>query len=79
MNGNVWEWVEDDWHSSYDYAPDDGRAWNDDPRGAGRVVRGGGWRDGAHGCRSAVRFDVPPGYRAVNLGFRLARSVTLGP
>lgn len=42
MSGNVWEWVEDDWHASYDGAPGDGRAWVDDPRGAGRVIRGGG-------------------------------------
>jgi len=45
--GNVWEWVEDDWHDNYDGAPDDGRAWVDDPRGADRVIRGGSWNDDA--------------------------------
>jgi len=79
MAGNVWEWVEDDWHSSYDYAPDDGRAWNDDPRGPDRVVRGGGWLSGAHGCRSASRGLYAPDYRLNVLGFRLARSLILGP
>ncbi|MFN2218193.1 MAG: SUMF1/EgtB/PvdO family nonheme iron enzyme [Anaerolineae bacterium] len=79
MNGNVWEWVEDDWHSSYDYAPDDGRAWNDDPRGTFRVIRGGSWYDDAHNCRSARRNYVWPFLRSNDLGFRLARSVTLGP
>jgi len=41
MHGNTWEWVEDDWHDSYEGAPDDGSAWVDDPRGSARVVRGG--------------------------------------
>lgn len=27
IHGNVWEWVEDAWHGSYDGAPDDGGAW----------------------------------------------------
>jgi formylglycine-generating enzyme required for sulfatase activity len=46
MHGNVLEWVEDDWHGSYNSAPEDGSAWIDEPRGAFRVFRGGGW-DGA--------------------------------
>jgi formylglycine-generating enzyme required for sulfatase activity len=39
--GNVWEWVEDDWHSSYEGARTDGSAWVETPRGDGRAVRGG--------------------------------------
>ena len=31
MHGNVWEWVEDDWHDNYKGAPDDGRAWIETP------------------------------------------------
>src|SRR5262245_63389624 len=27
MHGNVWEWVEDSWHETYDGAPTDGSAW----------------------------------------------------
>lgn len=27
MHGNVWEWVQDCWHDSYDGAPTDGSAW----------------------------------------------------
>jgi formylglycine-generating enzyme required for sulfatase activity len=79
MHGNVWEWVKDDWHGTYDNAPDDGRAWIDDPRGTHRVVRGGSWDDDAHFCRSANRYYFWPDGRYYRLGFRLARSVTLGP
>jgi formylglycine-generating enzyme required for sulfatase activity len=79
MHGNVWEWVEDDLHSNYKGAPDDGRAWVDDPRGARRVIRGGSWGHGVHSCRSAIRGDVGPDFRDYVLGFCLARSVALGP
>ena len=60
MHGNVWEWVEDDWHDSYEGAPDDGSAWIDKPRGSDRVVRGGSWGDVARYCRSAVRSGYAP-------------------
>jgi formylglycine-generating enzyme required for sulfatase activity len=79
MHGNVWEWVEDDWHGNYKGAWDDGRAWVDDPRGAVRVIRGGSWSNDARRCRAAFRFYDPPGIRYYSLGFRLARSVALGP
>lgn len=79
MQGNVLEWVEDDWHDNYDGAPGDGRAWIKEPRGAARVIRGGSWDFAAQGCRSAVRFGNGPGYRYGGLGFRLARSAALGP
>ena len=29
MHGNVWEWMEDDWHENYQSAPIDGSAWKD--------------------------------------------------
>jgi len=76
MLGNVWEWVEDGWHADYQDAPGDGRAWTTgDPgdRGAERVVRGGGWLDGARGVRAAYRDRGQPDVRDDDLGFRCAR------
>jgi formylglycine-generating enzyme required for sulfatase activity len=40
--------------------------------GSFRVVRGGGWGDGAAYCRSALRDGISPGDRGGGLGFRLA-------
>jgi formylglycine-generating enzyme required for sulfatase activity len=78
MHGNVWEWVEDDWHGNYDKAPSDGRPWVEKPRGPHRVIRGGSWGNGAHNCRSATRDDNAPDVCNTYIGFRLARSVALG-
>jgi formylglycine-generating enzyme required for sulfatase activity len=47
MYGNVWELVEDDYHRDYNDAPNDGSAWVDEPRGTGRVIRGGAWNRAA--------------------------------
>lgn len=70
MHGNM-EWVEDDDHNSYKGAPNDGRAWIDEPRGSYRVIRGGGWDDSARCCRSAGRSRYKPGDCSNVLGFRL--------
>ncbi len=75
MHGNVWEWVEDDWHDGYEAAPNDGLAWIDDPRGLVRVFRGGGWSGDTEGCRSSYRGWDSPSLRADDVGFRLARAV----
>ncbi len=72
MHGNVWEWVEDDWHENYQKAPDNGSVWVDNPRGPERVLRGGGWNDSARRCRTALRGRGAPGARFRNVGFRLA-------
>jgi formylglycine-generating enzyme required for sulfatase activity len=56
MIGNVWEWCEDDWHSTYENAPRDGSAWiknnNDNDY---RILRGGSWYFDPNYCRSAYR------------------------
>ena len=79
MHGTVWEWVEDDYHWDYTGAPNDGRAWIDNPRGSDRVIRGGGWNGDAGRCLSATRGIKRPGDHSSNVGFRLSRSVALGP
>ncbi len=72
MSGNVWEWVQDIYN---------GKAYSSHTRnnpvntggGSNRVLRGGGWTDGASGTRCAFRDDYDPGFRIYNLGFRLLR------
>jgi formylglycine-generating enzyme required for sulfatase activity len=73
MHGNVWEWVQDTWHSNYNGAPTDGSAW--EGAGANRVRRGGSWYRNARRCRSADRNSSVQGGRAGSLGFRLVRDV----
>jgi len=77
MHGNVWEWVWD-WHARY---PDSPVRNPTGPKGGGsyRVIRGGYWYGDARYCRSAIRFGRRPDYRFDSLGFRLSRSVSLGP
>ena len=71
--------MEDDWHMAYDGAPSDGSAWIEEHRGAFRVIRGGSWFVTALNCRSATRIARASGDGFNGLGFRLARSVSLGP
>ncbi|WP_243695645.1 formylglycine-generating enzyme family protein [Marichromatium gracile] len=73
MHGNVDEWVQDAWHSTYKGAPKDGSAWESAESGALRVIRGGGWSSAARFCRSAYRDRDRPDDRSSNLGFRCAR------
>src|SRR5262249_449287 len=42
MHGNVWEWVEDNWHPHYQGAPTDGSVWQGGDSSL-RVQRGGSW------------------------------------
>jgi formylglycine-generating enzyme required for sulfatase activity len=74
MHGNVWEWVQDNWHYNYEGAPTDGSAW-DDGSGPIRIFRGGSWNFKAWSCRSADRSGDDWQYCYDNLGFRLLREV----
>ena len=73
--GNVWEWVEDCWNESYTGAPSDGSAWKSGDCDR-RVLRGGSWLNLPRFLRSAYRIRLSSGYRTLNYGFRVARTLT---
>ncbi len=77
VHGNVYEWVEDCWHGSYEGAPTDGSAWVSGGDCSQRVLRGGSWGDIPRFLRSANRFRNPTSNRYDDFGFRIAR--TLAP
>jgi formylglycine-generating enzyme required for sulfatase activity len=72
--GNVWEWVQDNWHDDYTAAPANGLAWPGGDNTA-RVLRGGSWYSMKPDIRSATRHKEMPDYRSGEIGFRLARTL----
>ena len=76
MLGNVWEWVEDCWHESYEGAPTDRSAWTRGGDCSKRVQRGGSWFYPPRLLRSASRVRSAAGGRSGDLGFRIARTLT---
>lgn len=75
MLGNVWEWVADCWHDTYDGAPTDGGAWQGKANCARRVYRGGSWINLPWIVRSANRSKLKAGLRSYGGGFRLVRAL----
>jgi formylglycine-generating enzyme required for sulfatase activity len=70
MSGNIWEWCENGWHESYENAPTDGTAWNENHSVLNiRVLRGGSWYVDLSDCRSAFRYNND--YRSINIVFRV--------
>jgi formylglycine-generating enzyme required for sulfatase activity len=75
LSGNVWEWVEDCAHSTYDKAPLDGSAWLEANGGdcGRRVLRGGSWLNIPENLRVSYRLWNVTFNRSTNLGFRLVQ------
>jgi len=70
LAGNVWEWVEDCWHRSYEGAPESGSAWLDACSPLGRVQRGGSWFHEGETLRTMHRGFYPPAEANTSLGCR---------
>lgn len=76
MHGNVCEWCADEWHPSYDGAPQNGAAWISNGDIAQRIVRGGSWTNTAEICRSSDRSRESSDLNTKlhYIGFRVATS-----
>ena len=82
MHGNVYEWCEDSWYTSYAEKPDnlkqDGNIiWssNNEKR---HVLRGGSWNLNPRYCRSAIRSRGNAVGRNFERGFRLVSPFPVG-
>ena len=77
MVGNVWEWVEDSFHTNYDEAPSDGRAWIDGGGKMDHVLRGGSWAVGPSKLSTSFRLRHAPVYGEsdVDIGIRVAMTL----
>ncbi|MBE7381042.1 MAG: SUMF1/EgtB/PvdO family nonheme iron enzyme [Leptolyngbya sp. SIO1E4] len=71
LHGNVYEWCQDVWHSTYNGAPIDGSAWLEGGNQGKRVRRGGSWPYSPRACRSAFRFSDNAVDRINTIGFRV--------
>ena len=74
VHGNVFEWVEDCYHESYDRAPTDESAWTSGNCSI-RLLRGGSWNADPRYLRSANRNWGSSDYRSGSLGFRVGRTL----
>jgi len=74
VHGNVWEWVQDCYASSYRGLPTDGSAH--EAAGCGeRPARGGCWGNYPRVLRSAIRYPLNATFRLGIVGFRVARTL----
>ncbi|AKB84849.1 formylglycine-generating enzyme family protein [Methanococcoides methylutens] len=74
MHGNVYEFVQDEWHLDYEGAPDDGTAWNNGVPDL-RTLRSGSLNADPNTCRSSSRTSIESDLRLNNVGFRLVMDV----
>ena len=73
MLGNVWEWTEDCYNTSYSGAPTNGSAWLTGDCSL-RVNRGGSWNGHPRNVRAARRSRDSASTRLGILGFRVSRT-----
>jgi formylglycine-generating enzyme required for sulfatase activity len=71
MQGNVLEWVQDNYHGDFKGAPTDGSAWLDGGEPNRRMYRSGSWFGDAVSNRITRRDRYSPDSKFDNLGFRL--------
>lgn len=77
VHGNVWEWTEDCWIDKNTDNPGTGTARTTGCTDANaRVVRGGSWVSVPWYLRAAYRSWFTSDFRSIDLGFRVARSVS---
>jgi formylglycine-generating enzyme required for sulfatase activity len=75
MHGNVWEWVQDVMHDSYEGAPLDGSAWEEGGARGRRILRGGSWLYNPRYLRSALRNGFSALMSNDIVGFRVVREL----
>ena len=69
--GNVTQWVEDRWNSTYDGAPRDGSAWETGDQ-LRRVMRSGSWYNNSGDQEASFRNADSPRVHNQKIGFRVA-------
>ncbi len=74
MAGNVWEWVEDCYATTYNLQPRNGAAYTTEACSS-RVFRGGAWDNIPGGIHSAYRRRISTTGRFGGGGFRVARTL----
>ncbi len=73
LSGNVWEWC-NDWYSSSYYGSSPDINPTGPNSGSYRVLRGGSWFSDAGFCRVAYRNSSLPGHWYFSIGFRILRA-----
>jgi formylglycine-generating enzyme required for sulfatase activity/serine/threonine protein phosphatase PrpC len=73
--GNVLEWVQDCYHSTYSGAPTDASVWEEGADCSRRMARGGSYNSPGDSLRAQKRDAYNPSKGRRNIGFRIAREM----